>query len=110
MSGSKCVSCRKHYCCYPGGGPACPQCCGEQKAAVTERSQSRRSGGRSRVVCLVKSLRSGKDSYRIRVPQLKRPFAVTISPVTEKRVGESAEQQIFSLFSIVFSHIANSTG
>lgn len=37
-----------------------------------------------------------------RVPQLKKPFAITVSPFTEKRIGESAELQIFSLYSIVF--------
>lgn len=35
------------------------------------------------------------------VSQLKRPSAITISSVTEERIGESAEQQIFSLYSFL---------
>lgn len=32
------------------------------------------------------------------VSQLKRPSAITFSPITEDRIGESAEQQIFPLY------------
>lgn len=76
--------------------PASPQWDGEQKPVLTEIQS--RSG-----VCLVKYWVHEKSPMEtvFQVPQLKRPSAITVSLVTEKRIGESAEQQIFSLYSFL---------